>query len=386
MSIEALTHALTLPESWYLSLIDYTNTLRLLHPWLLPTAFGLIGACIGSYLNVIIYRLPRGMKTTQPARSFCPNCKAPIPWYLNIPIISWLMLRGRSACCHRPISPSYCIVEALTAALFIAVSLSFSHLLALLWVALWMAAMTATFFIDLETMTVMRRLTLAATAAALLAAAADPWILQNPLSPATAAGLPYAAASALFGYLLLKLTAALGMLLFGMRSKRYARPQTWQLRQAADGEDIELSIGSESLMLSRLLRDIGDRILLRGATLELPGAPREAGLLQLHADALLLPDGQRIPLEAHEQLTGSCRGYATRSSAMGSGDVWIAMAIGALTGWDGVLIALSAGSLLGLLIAITARHGFGRPMPFGPCLITAATLWWFLGERLLALS
>lgn len=386
MSPEDLINALALPETWYLSLVDYTNTLRLLHPWILPAAFGLIGACLGSYLNVIIYRLPRGMKTTQPARSFCPNCKAPIPWYLNIPIISWLMLRGRSACCHQPISPRYCIVEALTAALFIAVSLSFSHILALLFIALWMAAMTATFFIDLETMTVMRRLTLTATAAALLAAAADPWLLQNPLSPFTPGGLPYAAASALFGYLLLKLTAALGMLLFGMRSKRYTQAQTWQLRQAADGEDIELTIGGESLMLSRLLRDIGDRVLLRGATLSLAGAPRKEGLLQLRADAILLPDGQRIPLEEHEQLNGRCRGYATRSSAMGSGDAWIAMAIGALAGWDGVIIALSAGSLLGLLIAIPARYGFGRPIPFGPCLISIATLWWFFGERLLALA
>ena len=61
--------------------------------WLIP-AF-LIGACIGSFLNVVIYRVPLGMSVNEPKRSFCPKCKNPIPMRLNFPLVSWLWLRGK---------------------------------------------------------------------------------------------------------------------------------------------------------------------------------------------------------------------------------------------------------------------------------------------------
>lgn len=64
--------------------------------WLIPLIFGLMGACIGSFLNVVIYRTPLGISVNDPARSFCPECEEAIPWYLNIPVLSWLALRGKS--------------------------------------------------------------------------------------------------------------------------------------------------------------------------------------------------------------------------------------------------------------------------------------------------
>lgn len=85
--------------------------------WLIPLIFGLMGACIGSFLNVVIYRTPLGISVNDPARSFCPECEEPIPWYLNIPVLSWLTLRGKSACCGTRISFRYCFVELLTALL-----------------------------------------------------------------------------------------------------------------------------------------------------------------------------------------------------------------------------------------------------------------------------
>ncbi|MEZ5963394.1 MAG: A24 family peptidase [Planctomycetota bacterium] len=77
-----------------------------------------LGACVGSFLNVVIWRLPRGAFLTDGKRSICPHCRAPIPWYRNLPILTWLLQRGRAACCGRTIAVRYLLVEALTAVLF----------------------------------------------------------------------------------------------------------------------------------------------------------------------------------------------------------------------------------------------------------------------------
>ncbi len=77
------------------------------------------GACVASFLNVVIWRVPRGESIVRPP-SHCPNCGAAIRWYQNIPILSWLALRGRCANCRAPISPRYILVELLGGCLFLA--------------------------------------------------------------------------------------------------------------------------------------------------------------------------------------------------------------------------------------------------------------------------
>ena len=81
-------------------------------------SFGL-GACIASFLNVVIWRVPRGESIVSPP-SHCPKCNAAIKWYQNIPILSWLALRGKCANCKAPISPRYILIEALGGLLFLA--------------------------------------------------------------------------------------------------------------------------------------------------------------------------------------------------------------------------------------------------------------------------
>jgi leader peptidase (prepilin peptidase) / N-methyltransferase len=81
---------------------------------------GVLGAAIGSFLNVVVHRLPLGESLARP-RSRCPHCRAAIAPYDNVPVLSWLMLRGRCRRCGAPISPRYPLVEVLTAAAFCAV-------------------------------------------------------------------------------------------------------------------------------------------------------------------------------------------------------------------------------------------------------------------------
>jgi leader peptidase (prepilin peptidase)/N-methyltransferase len=83
---------------------------------------GVVGAVVGSFLNVVIHRLPRGESVVKP-RSRCPECGAQIAGYDNVPVISWLVLRGRCRHCGTGISPRYPAVELLTAAAFVGVVL-----------------------------------------------------------------------------------------------------------------------------------------------------------------------------------------------------------------------------------------------------------------------
>jgi leader peptidase (prepilin peptidase)/N-methyltransferase len=89
----------------------------------LITVSALAGLCLGSFLNVVAHRLPAGASLVSPG-SACPSCGAPIRPYDNVPVISWLALRGRCRACDAEISPRYPLTEAATAALFVAVVLA----------------------------------------------------------------------------------------------------------------------------------------------------------------------------------------------------------------------------------------------------------------------
>lgn len=116
--------------------------------WL--AGFGLvIGLCIGSFLNVVIYRLPREMDVSRP-RSRCPLCGNLIPWYRNVPVLSWLALRGRCADCGAPISVRYPLVEAAVGLIFAAALYRWGVSWSALASALFGAAMLTLALIDYD--------------------------------------------------------------------------------------------------------------------------------------------------------------------------------------------------------------------------------------------
>lgn len=118
-------------------------------PWFFPTMVFILGACVGSFLNVCIYRIPAGRSVVSP-RSACA-CGAAIAWHDNIPILSWIALRGRARCCGRPFSIRYPAVELLTALLFLAAWLQFAPAKALVGMV-FIAIMLCATFIDFDHM------------------------------------------------------------------------------------------------------------------------------------------------------------------------------------------------------------------------------------------
>ena len=124
-------------------------------PWFFPGVAFVIGACIGSFLNVVIYRVPQEESIVTPG-SHC-GCGQPIKFYDNLPILSWLALRGRARCCGRPFSVRYPFVELLTGLLFVACWLRLSPggtfspgLVVCGWI--FLSCLVAATFIDLDHM------------------------------------------------------------------------------------------------------------------------------------------------------------------------------------------------------------------------------------------
>ena len=141
---------------------------------LIAVVCGVVGLCVGSFLNVVIYRVPRRESVVRP-RSKCPTCEAPIAERDNIPVLSWLLLHGRCRACGATIRARYPMVELASAALFVAAGIRFSHSWALPAFCLFFAALLAITVIDFDHFIIPNRViypTLFITAPLLVAAAA----------------------------------------------------------------------------------------------------------------------------------------------------------------------------------------------------------------------
>jgi leader peptidase (prepilin peptidase)/N-methyltransferase len=119
------------------------------HFWSL--VFFALGCIVGSFLNVCIYRMPLGLSVVTPP-SHCPHCKYSIPFYLNIPLVTWLALHGRCKNCDAPISSRYFIVELVTGVAFLGCWLAIgekSPALAFVY-SIFLAGLICATFIDFD--------------------------------------------------------------------------------------------------------------------------------------------------------------------------------------------------------------------------------------------
>lgn len=119
-----------------------------MNPYLALLIF-IVGINIGSFLNVVIYRLPRNIKFLT-GRSMCPTCRKQLRWYHNIPLFSWLFLGGKCGFCNSPISPRYPIVELLNGALYLFLYYQFGLSWWLVIFAVLASALLAICFIDFD--------------------------------------------------------------------------------------------------------------------------------------------------------------------------------------------------------------------------------------------
>ncbi len=350
----------------------------------------ILGSAIGSFLNVCIYRMPLGLSVNEPKRSFCPSCKCQIPWYHNLPLISWLTLRGRCASCGAKISFRYFGVELLTGLLFLAV-----------WWRVWMhpraewqgqgwvlalpywilvALLVVATFIDFEHFIIPDEVTIGGTVAGVLLSFAMP-LLHSQSS--NLAGALWSLAGAAVGFAALWIVVQLGKLAFGKKRLRFDKPQlfTWTRRD----QEADFVVGEEKMLWSDFFYRGNEQVLMDCVEIEIDGERFETAPARCTCDWLHLGD-RKWELVKVDVIRGIVREVTLPREAMGFGDVKFIAAIGAFLGWKAVgftiMSASSIGALVGLVSIALGRREFSAKIPFGPYLALGALIWIFCGPEI----
>jgi leader peptidase (prepilin peptidase) / N-methyltransferase len=345
----------------------------------------ILGALVGSFLNVCIYRLPRDLSVNKPRRSFCPVCKEPILAHHNVPLISWILLRGRCANCGSKIPFRYFGVELLTALLFLAVWQSFPWQIAIAyWV--FVSLLIVGTFIDFEHFIIPDQVTIGGTVAGLIASFAVP-ALQNPALANTdsrVAALIRAALAAALGYIILLIVLEGGKVAFGKKRVRFEAPTpfTW----TRHGEDADFIVGEERSLWSDYFAREKDRLLLYCNEAKIDNRAYEDVTLEFHYNRVTVR-GEEILLDHVNEISGVACELQIPREAMGRGDLKFLAAIGAFLGWRAVLFSIFAGSLLGsimgLVTLVVGKRVWSAKLPFGPYLAFGALSWMFFGDAFL---
>ena len=339
-----------------------------------------VGAAVGSFLNVCIYRWPVDLSINQPRRSFCPNCKQPIPWHQNLPLVSWLALRGRCANCGAKISFRYFAVELVTALLFLAIWESFPWQVAIAyWV--FVSFLIIGTFIDFEHFIIPDRVTIGGVIAGVVCSAAVPALMQT--DSRLAAGVRSFLAAAL-GYVILLIVLEAGKIAFGRKRIRFDAPTpfTWTKR----GDDADFVVGTEESLWSDYFAREKDRLLLTCDEVKIDHHTYGNVTLHFRYDRVTA-EGQVMMLDDVTQISGVARELVIPREAMGRGDLKFLAAIGAFVGWRAVMFSLFAGSLLGsivgLITLVVGKPVWSAKLPFGPYLAFGAVTWMFFGDTFL---
>ena len=358
---------------------DSLHAVNWQHPLFVVSAF-LLGACIGSFLNVAIYRLPRGLSVNHPKRSFCPVCGKDIPWYRNIPLLTWLVQRGKCAECGCRIPFRYFAVELLTAVVFLLMWLLFSSspLLAGFYMLL-MALLIVVVFVDAELMVIPLSVTWLGTALGFVGGA----VLQSHLrAEGWVDGLTASAIGFAAGFGGLWAVVLLGKLAFGKKNMEFDRLVDWELREPEDEND-ELQelcfvIDGEAYGWSDLFYRESDKLIIEGAEFRVDGKKIKSDELIIKGD-LIEVAGKMAMIEDLKSLSGKAKKVVIPREAMGMGDVYLMGMLGACLGWQSVLFTIFVACLFSIVLAILGRMGFGQRLPFGPSLAFGAVCWIFWG-------
>ncbi len=349
----------------------------------LPAVVAVFGAIVGSFLNVVIHRLPLGLSVNEPRRSFCPHCKRQIPWSENIPVLSWLLLRGKCAGCGARISPRYLLVELLTAGVFLGIwwkmAPDWPQALALCVLAGLLIAAT---FIDFEHFIIPDTITWGGVGAGIVLSGAIPWLHGETV---WWRGAAMAALGAAAGYLLLWLVVEAGKLAFGRVRLQVEDPVPFRFEHGEGGWS--LFVDAEEWKASETFMRPSDKWRVQYTEATLNGEKLAPGEIVLRPQSVEV-GGRTLPADAALRLEGRTNIMIIPREAMGLGDVKFIAAIGAFLGWKAVLFTVGVSSVIGAVAGVILTTTLGREkggvIPYGPYLALAALIWIFSGPELLA--
>jgi leader peptidase (prepilin peptidase)/N-methyltransferase len=350
-----------------------------LYDYAFSTMAFLFGASIGSFLNVCIYRLPLDLSVNEPKRSFCPSCKRQIPWHQNLPLISWLHLRGRCANCGSRIAFRYFAVELLTALMFLAVWRWFPWDVALAYWVLVSLLIAAT-FIDFEHFIIPDEITLGGVAAGVVASVLVPELMTTHTRWHA---LLLSLGAAALGYALLWLVLEGGKLVFGKKRIRLDAPTPFSWTRT--GDDADFVVGEERGLWSDNFAREKDQLILECDEAEIEARTLGKCTLRFHYNRIEV-GGDEMMLDNIARISGVVRELQIPREAMGRGDLKFLAAIGAFLGWRAVLFTIFAGSLFGSLVGVLTmligKRAWSAKLPFGPYLAAGALVWMFFGDAL----
>ncbi|MEI9865653.1 MAG: prepilin peptidase [Limisphaerales bacterium] len=350
------------------------------HFWSL--CFFVLGCLVGSFLNVCIYRMPLELSVVSPP-SHCPHCKYAIPFYLNIPLVTWLVLRGRCKNCGAPISPRYFVVELLTGVAFLGCWLMFGNhgnplpTLALgLAYAVFLAGLICATFIDFEHFIIPDEITLGGIVVGFAASVIVP-SLHDTSSIQTA--LWRSALGIVIGAGIIYAILRLGKLLFG-RQKFQLPPDT-----KIYFTDTAVCLPDQVIPYDEIFYRKSDTISLQASRVELVDRCYQNVTVRLSPSVLRIGDEQINP-DNVTHLEAVTSEIVVPREAMGLGDVKFMGAIGAFIGWQGALFSLMVSSMIGALVGVALilmrKREWSSRLPYGPYIAAAAVLWLFGGKKI----